>query len=380
MTLVNVRRSMWLSCLACVVLCSSAAAQSTGTPVTVHGFGGWAAGYSDNDNVFGRIANHDLAVDNYYFALNASAQPTTSLAVYTQVHWNKDLWGDSVQVDHAFVNWTPVEGVALRAGKIKNPLGIYSDILFVGTLRPFYLLPQGLYFDVPDGYVGMGANLRRKLDRWELEADVIGGQMEFQESYADLVVGLDPATAQPLWASLHTRSEGRDFIGGGFVLHPPVEGLEVGASAYSINTWSGVAGGPLQRTGDKRTNVVAGSGEFVRERVTLRAEGMHVSGESEFSAFYAEAAFKPTSHWQAAVSFDWRNNKVPPLPLKVLGDHHSLGLALNYWIHPTVVAKLDYYMITGNRQARPEDAVNLAFAGKLDKKTQVVIFGTQFAF
>jgi hypothetical protein len=204
--------------------------------------------------------------------------------------------------------------------------------------------------------------------------------MQFQEVLEDLPVGVDPATSAPVWASLHVQSEGRDFVGGGFVVRPPIEGLELGASAYSINLWTAVAGGELVRNGDKRTNVVAGSGELLRERFTARAEGMHVTGDTVFNACFGEAAYKLTDHWQAAVSFDWRKRKEPPVPVAELGDHRSLGLALNYWVHPTVVFKLNYYNITGNRLARQEGAVNLALAGALEKKTNVVVFGTQFAF
>jgi hypothetical protein len=375
-----VLRSIVLAGLCLSFLSRGSWAQTTGPGVTLHGFGGWAAGYSDNENQFAKIADKELAFSNYYFALNTIAQPTEALALHTQVHWHQDLWGAEAHVDHAFVNWSPERGLTLRAGKIKNPLGIYTDIFDVGTLRPFYLLPQGLYADVPEGYVGVGTNLQQKLGRWEVVADLIGGQMEFQESREDLMVGVHPLTGLPVWATLGVHSEGRDFIGGGFFVRPPIDGLELGASAYSINVWTGVGGGEPQRSGTKRTNVVAGTGEFLRDKIILRAEGMRVTGDSEIDAFFAEGAYKLTDHWQVALSFDWRERTKPPMPVSDLGDHRSIGLALNYWIHPTVVAKLNYYNVTGNRLARPSDAVNVALAGKLDNKTQVVIFGTQFAF
>jgi hypothetical protein len=55
----------------------------------------------------------------------------------------------------------------------------------VGTLRPFCLLPQGLYHDVPEGCTGLGLNGRHKLSRWEVGYDVIGGVMEFEDSFED---------------------------------------------------------------------------------------------------------------------------------------------------------------------------------------------------
>jgi hypothetical protein len=88
---------------------------------------------------------------------------------------------------------------------------------------------------------------------------------------------------------------------------------------------------------------------------------------------YVEAAFKPTEHWQVAASYDWRDNK------NIADDHSSLGFALNYWVSPKLVVKLNYYTIDGNTLARPAPAQALAAAatGQLDDSTNVFILGTQ---
>lgn len=382
------RVTAWAAAVLLFTAGGARAQQAVGGGVTIHGFGGWAAGYADNANNFAQIATKDLAVDNYSFALKVDAQPKETLTLLTQVEWEHNQWGEELKIDHLVAKWNFVAPLTLNAGKIKNPLGVYTDIFDVGTLRPFYLLPQGLYADVPEGYVGVGLNGRHKLGRWEVEADLIGGQMEFRETREEVpmvdpstgVPVVNPGTGMPVWASLAVDSQGRDFVGGGFVVRPPIEGLELGSSAYSINLWTSVLGSAWARSGEKRTNVVAATGELVRERLILRAEGMRVTGDSRINAFFVEGAYKLTDRWQAALSFDWRERMQPPPPVATLGDHRSVGLALNYWVHPTVVFKLNYYNITGNRLARPESAVDLALAGQLEKKTNVVVVGTQFSF
>jgi hypothetical protein len=193
-------------------------------------------------------------------------------------------------------------------------------------------------------------------------------------------VGVDPQTSAPIFATVDTLSEGRDFYGGGVIVRPPIDGLELGSSFYSLKLWTSIAGSPMMLQGEDRINVYAASGEYVTERVSIRAEGMRVTGPSEFDGFFVEAALKPTEHWQVAAAFDWRNRIEPPAIVEQLGDHHSVGCALNYWATSGVVFKLNYYHVTGNRLARPEDAVTPALAGTLEKTTEVVIFGTQFSF
>jgi hypothetical protein len=346
----------------------------------IGGVGGWAAGYTDNDNQFGRIASHELAVDNYYLALNVASQVSKDVQIHSQIHWQADLFDQEVHVDHVFVDWKVSKVHSLRVGKIKNPLGVYTDIFDVGTLRPFYLLPQGLYCDVPEGYVGAGVNGRHPVGKWELEYDVIAGQMEFEDSIEDVPVAINPLSGQPVWASLRVSTEGRNFIGGGFVVHPPVTGLEIGSSYYSLDVWSGPQGGTLTHTATERTKVLAATGEYLNDRTTLRAEGMRVRGGTVIDAFFVEAAYKLTDHWQAAVMTDWRRRDATLVPVAQLAKHRSIGAALNYWVVPNVVFKLNGYHITGNRLARPDDAVNVGLAGALDNTTNAVVFGTQFSF
>jgi hypothetical protein len=66
-----------------------------------------------------------------------------------------------------------------------------------------------------------------------------------------------------------------------------------------------------------------------------------------------------------------------PGPLR---RHESIGLALNYWVSPNLVLKLNGYAIDGNLIARPTAAGLRAFLGTLDESTTAVIVGAQFSF
>jgi hypothetical protein len=361
--------------------------------VDVHGFGGWAAGKTNNDNIYPdsplQVAAKDLQLDNIYFTLNLLAHPADRVTIHAQPTWQSSLSGREIRLDLAYAEVTVVKDLLLRAGKIRNPLGLYTEIYKVGTLRPFYLLPNVYYRFAPESYLGVGLNRVQPLGSdWELEVDALAGQMDFEPVDSDLIVGVNPETMQPIFASVPVTTRGRDVFGGGLLLRMPVKGLELGVSAYSMKLYGSVAGGEMQRLKDAngdtpRENAFAGSVEYLTDKVSLRSEAIFTHGIGKNQAAYLEAAYKITSHWQIAGTYQYLNLKEPPPDLPSLASLQkgtSWGAALNFWLNPQLVFKLDYYYVIDNREARPADAVNLALAGQLEKKTNVFIGGVNFSF
>jgi hypothetical protein len=160
----------------------------------IRGFGGWAVGHTNNDNIYPDspvpMAAKELQYDNAYFTLNLLAKPTDKISIHAQPTWQSSMRGRDVSLDLAYVELTVIKDLRLRAGKIRNPLGLYTDIYKVGTLRPFYLLPNSYYRLAPESYVGLGVNRVQHFGSWELELDLLGGQMDFP---------------MPTWWSVSTR-------------------------------------------------------------------------------------------------------------------------------------------------------------------------------
>ena len=363
------------------------------TTLAVHGFGGWAAGHTNNDNIYPDtplpIASKDWSIDNSYFTLNLLARPVDKVTILAQPTWQSSMRGQEVRLDLAYVELEVVPDLLVRAGKIKNPLGLYMDIYKVGTLRPFYLLPNSYYRLSPESYSGIGVNHVQHLGAWEVELDVLGGQMDFESAPSDVIAGQDPESGDLIFASLPIVAQGRDVIGGGAALRTPIEGLELRASAYTIKLYGSVAGGPYQEIDEKRLKAYAGALEYVNEKVSLRSEGIMTKGPEKDYAWYAELAYYLTSHWQIAGTYQYVNFKEPPPIVKDLEKDNTFGFALNYWVNPKLVWKVDYYHVTNNRAARLPaeaalngelDTVNAALLGQLDKKTDVIIAGVHFAF
>jgi predicted porin len=182
------------------------------------------------------------------------------------------------------------------------------------------------------------------------------------------------------YASVPVAARGRDVIGGGVLLRTPVEGLKIGASAYTMRLYGSVAGAPLTKLSDERQKAYAGAVEYLTDKISLRSEVLLTRGYEVDDTVYVEAAYKLTPHWQVAGTFEYLRFKEPAAVVASLDKHRAFGGALNYWVNPNVVFKLDYYRVDYNRVARPSDAVNRALAGTLPKTTDVVIGGVQFAF
>ncbi len=376
-----------VSLLAVVLLCAltvRSAGASDNPILDIRGFGGWAAGHTNNDNIYPDsplpVASKDLEVDNVYFTLNLLAKPVDKIAIHAQPTWQSSMRGREIQLDLAYVELTLVKDLRLRAGKIRNPLGLYTDIYKVGTLRPFYLLPNAYYRLAPESYVGAGLNRVQRFGSWELELDALAGQMDFPPADADIMVGFDTATGTYQFASIPITAQGRKVLGGGLLVRPPVDGLKIGVSAYTMRLYGSAAGAPMTLLSEEREKAYAGSIEYLKDKVSLRSEVLLTRGYEVDDTGYVEAAYKITPHWQVAGTYEYLKFKKPSAPVETLDKHRAWGAGLNYWYNPHVVFKLDYYRVKYTRAARPADAVNRALAGTIQPDTDVVIGGIQFAF
>jgi hypothetical protein len=381
--------------LAALIVTSATAApvtaQGTGA-VSIHGFGGWAYGRTDNANRYGSISSEDGEFNNYDLALNVAATLSDEISVHTQVNWNSNVHGQTQDLDYAFAQFAPTGKFQLRMGKVISPFGLYTETYDVGTLRPFYLLPQSMYAGpgfVSKSYLGAGISGEFPLSdgKWALGYDVFGGQMEFQDWYSEFPVGFDPDTGAPQTAIVKNGLVGHDLVGLKLNIATPVEGLSVGGSYLRFD---------VDATFDDESygiedpyQIFATHLELQRDRLTLRSEMFWLKPGADASRFavdadggYIEASYKLASAWQVAVSLEKHEEETQPGSQAVtqLLEHKALGLALSYWASSSVVLKANYYYVDGNLFSRPEYDFTAAVTGALEEKTNVFILGTQFSF
>jgi hypothetical protein len=366
-----------------------AAAQGTDVHLGVNGFGTWAAGITNNNNVFlfGR-QNGDAGYMNV--GLHIDAAVNRQLRVVVQLNAEIDGRGQptNVALDLGFAEWRVSDALQLRAGFVKNPFGIYTEIVDIGTVRPFLLLPQSVYGPagfVADGYKGLGITGHADVGRsWGVSYDAYVGEFDIsaQGAPVDFFV-LPPGQALGGDEILSTKN----VIGGRVVMQTPIDGLSIGGSGY---TGSFVAIVPGDTTAPQRS-VVAGQVEYLTDRWSVRSEAVYGWGRIEegvqtaIDGEYIEVGYRLTPHWQLAGLFDRQQTQLKSIDASAapsLLHHEDWAGGINYWFSPNFVLKLSDHIVNGNGFALPNVFVlrQVVAAGNLRAHTNLLQFGSQFSF
>ena len=355
--------------LGSLALAASAGAVDFGSKVALHGYGNWSYAKTDgNDYVNG---NDEGTWDNMEFSLGVTAEPAENFTVHAQAFWEMGEEGTETSMDFAFAEYAFSPALALRAGRVKQPFGIYTEIYDVGVLYPFNNLPQGIYGPsgfVTEGFMGVGATGALDISAGlRLQYDLYGGELE-------------SALTTP-WADADDAGEADeqstdvlDMFGGRVLVGAPDGTYTVGVSAYTGTADTKSLGEEAE--GD-RHSAVGAQAEVMLAAFTLRTEFAYQSAESySASAAYAEASYRITPNWLVALRYDW--TKVDPdagdeVDAQLL-ESTDVGVALNYVVNPYFVVKLAYHFVDGNRFATANEE------SPLEDKTSLVTAGVSFSF
>jgi hypothetical protein len=352
---------------------TSAIAQDSSERVAVHGFGEWAYGKTNGNQYL--VGDHGGRYDDASLALNVVASVTERLRIVGEAAWHDNPEGAEAHLHYSFAEWTFSDKLKLRAGKVKQPFGISGEVFDVGTLRPFFELPQSVYGPtdlVGESYKGIGFTGYVGLKGgWGLTYDLYGGGQELEEykAPANVLLGIEFTESTGLERT-------RNMVGGRVVAETPVLGLLLGASSYT-----GHELGSGRRTG------VGAQVEYLAGPWSVRSEFTHETVKEELvaNASYVEVAYHIDPHWQIAGQYDRLTTALLPVPEPAapsLLHHEEVALGLNYWWNPNFVFKLSFHHVDGNRFAGPDpqELAQAVASGTLQKKTNLVLFGAQFSF
>jgi hypothetical protein len=374
----------WRLALLVTALGAAAASAQTIGNLSIHGAGGVAFGTTDGPNAYA-AGTPEGAYDLRDLSLTLLATPSDRLLVGAQVYWGvRNIYTPNeleLNLTQAFAQYKLSDALKVRAGVSRQPFGLYSETLEIGTLRPFLNLPRGVYSPGIfqwDGYRGLGiTGVLAGESRWPVEYDLYGGELASQN-----------AGTSPLFGSLGAdpgEDNGQvltDVAGARARLRTPVDGLMVGVSFYSGTPKVGLLGLPIERQ-----YAYLGSIELLRERWSLRSEYGHrdVGSGGEGDAAYVEATYRPVPRWEVAARWDWFDatlGPLRPLPafLSSLLDHEDLSLGLNYRVTDGFVFMTSVHEVEGNFFAAPPQGVDFAHGGTLDTETRAYQFGAQFSF
>lgn len=339
----------------------------------IHGFGSATYGNTDGNQYLGGDDQGEYR--NTRFALAVASSVSEKLRVVAQSELLSNRSELEVELDYAFAEWRFSDRARLRAGRVKQPFGIYAEVFDVGTVRPFAELPRATYFagTVAESFDGVGlAGAVREVGRWGLRYDVYVGGVALAGEEAALGHGAEEGGAGE--AEQAEEESLRDVAGARLVLETPLSGLSLGVSAFTGEEQDEV----------ERRSVLGLHGEFLRGPWSLRAEFVHGTFGDELTsrAFYVEAARRFGARWQAAARYDWLRldvdedsdwADVPP----ALRRHADLACGLNYWFDPQFVLKLALHRVDGNRFTGPSTG---SAAGAVRPRTTLLTLAAQFSF
>ena len=282
-------------------------------------------------------------------------------------------------IDWAFGEYRVNDALRVRAGKVKNPFGLFMEVKDVGTLRPFFTLPQSIYGASNFGaesYMGAGITGAWDGERWGLGYDLYFGALEIPafEPTAAPMVGLG-GTAPPFdFSAVGVEDEeAKPVVGGRLVLSTPLDGLTFRLSGYE---------GSLQVPDAEELHVTCFgvSAEYALDRFQLRGEafrGREGDVETNTSA-YAEAAWTFLPRLQAAVRYEVARQKKDGVPDdSPLLRHDEVAFGLSYWASANLVFKASYHHVEGNRFAVPALSAD---DGSIPLRTDLFVTGAQFSF
>lgn len=347
--------------------------------VSIHGFGGWAYGKTDNENQY-LAGNEDGSYDTVNFSLNITATPYERLSIYVQPSYNEGGFEqENVNLDYAFAEWYFSDRFILRVGKVKAPFLLFTEVYDVGTLRPFFTLSPGIYQQLSaEAYKGMGlTGLLFAKEGWELQYDLYGGKLNLQPN---------PIVVPQTFEFISITPGVNDLLGGRLSLQTPLTGLNIAMSTFTGNFELG----NLLPSLDGHYVFVGPSIEYSSEHWKICSEYLTEASSSEISvdSIYLETAYQFTQHWQLAARYEYVDFEaaVPPelqqMPSS-LYEHQETALGLNYWFNPNLVVKFSYHFVDGNRFAFPDSVqeyVQHIQAGSFDETTHLMLIGMQFSF
>jgi hypothetical protein len=393
--------------LAIALAVSAATAGAQGlTPqnVEIHGFGSWTEGATNNTNLYLGGQNRGGS-RNSVAGVTVTGRMDEKLSFVTQVKFDFTGTTDPA-LDYVFAQYDFHDAIKLRAGQVKQPFGLYTETIDVGTTRPFLDAPEAVYgptANIAEAFRGIGLTGNIPMFRsMSLDYDVYGGGLN-RDEYEPTLDAYRVMQGYRPWTKVSTgvgTEITEQTYGGRLMLNLPIPGMRVGSSAYHGNT------NELPIPGRGNVETIVHSFEYVANRVALRSEALReIEGDHDRqNGWYYEGAYRLIGGLQVAGLFDRATTHlkgkkpgcaapctdIPPLGASLL-YHKEMAGGLNYWFAPGFVMKLSYHHVEGNRFAQPsrDDLVSVlstAYAipgntvNPLQKETDAVLLGAQFSF
>ncbi len=147
--------------------------------------------------------NEDGSFHGTKLGLNITSRVTDRLTVASQLFSSIEEEGYATHLDWAFARYALTDELAVRAGKIKYPVGLVNEFVDVGVTYPWIEAPLVIYSESQSGaqatreaYTGADLLWNRYLGDWSLGGDLFAGQVDLNGMTIKTMKGL---TANATW-------------------------------------------------------------------------------------------------------------------------------------------------------------------------------------
>lgn len=338
----NVSRVLWCCGIVAMVLAfqtSLATAAALGNDITINGFGHQSAIQTDT-NEFVVPGSSEGSFQDYVVGLTFSSEVNDRVSVRTQILSTQT----SFYVDWGFAEYRFNESVGFKFGKVKLPLGLYTEIADVKNLQPFSYLPTLIYNHGMTSYNGIGVYGMTDFNNgWGGEVELFGGGSEMK--------GGKHAEPVPM----------KNFVGGRVTLNTPLPGARLMFSAMRSDLEMDMG----MMTMEVESEVFLVSGEVIGDRFFVRSEAASFKNVEDNKSWYAEAGFLVHDNVQPVVRYiHQRKENTPSLTLaarNLIGQtdkQNEIGIGLNVFLTSAVVLKVEHHFVDGSSELNREVLTN----------------------
>jgi hypothetical protein len=219
-------QAVWAAVALAITVSGSALADDDPSDLQVHGFvsQGWIK--TTKHNYLGQTERKQGSFDFTEVGINFTKPLGDRLRVGLQLfaHDLGPLGNYSPQLDWYYLDYRVADWLGIRAGKTKLPWGLYNESNDVDAGRVPVLLPQSVYPVSSREFLfaQTGGELYGLLP--------LGGAGDFEYRIYGGTIFLDPADSSDQLRDFDVPYEG----GGRLLWHPPLDGLQLGASVQLL--------------------------------------------------------------------------------------------------------------------------------------------------
>ena len=292
--------------------------------ISVHGYFSQAYAVSEDHQIFGIPT--DGTADYRDVALQLRYDPDRKNAAVIQLRHQR--FGesitpqDTIELDWAFYQHNFSDRLAVKAGRIPLPLGIFNEAGGAAATSPFFRPANEFYArqytsKTLDGV--LGSVTLGKAAGWSFDVDAYAGQWALDQ-----------------WND-RERIDARNAWGGQVWANTPWQGVRIGAGAYRCQVEP-----PVGYSADYL--MLHGSVDVDLDRWRLATE--YLSGNlatyGRYRALYGQVGFQMTRRMSVHARAAAARIEVPTSGHSLSADlSEDFGLSLNYAVHPAVLFKLE---------------------------------------